>query len=134
MTVTTRDTAREPRRDSPRRTDLGLAPLQAALDEAGAAWVLADRPGRHVPLHVTGGWSYVRFHQGRPGSAWSPREKLRRWADRLAASPAEEVFVYFNNDAEGAAAVDARTFTTMLAARGVEVSLPESSDEAGDLR
>src|SRR6266508_2711527 len=35
------------------------------LDRAGAAWVLADRPGWRVPVVVTGGWSYVRFHQGR---------------------------------------------------------------------
>src|SRR5439155_1748407 len=36
-----------------------------ALNGAGAAWVMADRPGGKVPLIVTGGWSYIRFHQGR---------------------------------------------------------------------
>src|SRR5205085_4618067 len=34
---------------------------RALLDAAGAAIVLADRPGWRVPPHVTGGWSYVRF-------------------------------------------------------------------------
>lgn len=51
MTVTTRDTTREPRRDSPRRTELGLAPLQAALvtrarAEAGAMVSAAEAEGQ----------------------------------------------------------------------------------------
>jgi len=96
--------------------------VRGLLDQARAAWVLADRPGWHVPLHVTGGWSYVRFHQGRPRSPWYPREKLRRWADKLAGLAADDLFVYFNNDQEGAAASDARTLTAMLVARGVDVS------------
>jgi uncharacterized protein YecE (DUF72 family) len=58
------------------------------LDEAGAAWVLADRPGWRVPEIVTGGWSYVRFHQGRPFQPGYARPKLRRWADRIAATQA----------------------------------------------
>jgi uncharacterized protein YecE (DUF72 family) len=98
--------------------------VRAMLDAAGAAWVLADRPGRRVPLHVTGGWSYVRFHQGRPGGPRYAREKLRRWARRLAALPVDEVFVYFNNDTEGAAVSDARTLSSLLADRGVDVSRP----------
>lgn len=84
------------------------------LDAAGAAFVLADRPAARVPEVVTGGWSYVRFHQGRPGVADYPREKLRRWAARIAATPARETFVYFNNDPGGAAVRDATTLTTML--------------------
>jgi uncharacterized protein YecE (DUF72 family) len=76
--------------------------------------VLADRPGARVPTVVTGGWSYVRFHQGRPGIADYPREKLRRWAGRIAAMPARETYVYFNNDPGGAAIRDAMTLTAML--------------------
>jgi uncharacterized protein YecE (DUF72 family) len=84
------------------------------LDDAGAAFVLADRPGARVPDVVAGGWSYVRFHQGRPGIADYPREKLRRWAARIAGMPARETFVYFNNDPGGAAVRDAMTLTAML--------------------
>jgi uncharacterized protein YecE (DUF72 family) len=84
------------------------------LDRAGAAFVLADRPGARVPGVVTGGWSYVRFHQGRPGVADYPREKLRRWAGRIAEMPARETFAYFNNDPGGAAVRDAMTLTAML--------------------
>jgi uncharacterized protein YecE (DUF72 family) len=90
--------------------------VYAALDCAGAAFVLADRPAARVPDVVTGGWSYVRFHQGRPGVADYPREKLRRWADRIAGMPARETFVYFNNDPGGAAVRDAMTLTAMLRA------------------
>lgn len=96
--------------------------VRAILDEAGAAWVLADRPGARVRSEVTGGWSYVRFHQGgaiEPGYA---RAKLRRWAGVIADLPARDVFVYFNNDARAAAVDDARTLTEMLAARGAPVA------------
>lgn len=84
------------------------------LDRAGAAFVLADRPAARVPDVVTGGWSYVRFHQGRPGIADYPREKLRRWAARIATMPAERTYVYFNNDPGGAAVRDAASLTAML--------------------
>lgn len=84
------------------------------LDATGAAFVLADRPGVRVPSVVTGGWSYVRFHQGRPRIAGYPREKLRRWAGRIASAPARQTFVYFNNDPGGAAVRDAFTLTAML--------------------
>lgn len=90
------------------------AEVYELLDAAGAAFVLADRPRARVPSVVTGGWSYVRFHEGRPAVADYPREKLRRWAARIAASGAQETFVYFNNDPGGAAVRDAMTLTAML--------------------
>jgi uncharacterized protein YecE (DUF72 family) len=96
--------------------------VRRRLRAAGAAWVLADRPGWVVPLHVTARWSYVRFHQGRRASAGYPRAKLRRWADRLASLPAAELFVYFNNDPGGAAVRDATTLTGLLSERGVDVA------------
>jgi uncharacterized protein YecE (DUF72 family) len=97
-----------------------------ALDDAGAAWVIPDRPGWRVPDVVTGGWSYVRFHEGGHGPRGSDyaRDKLRRWADRVAALPAEDVFVYFNNDPGGAAVRDAAAFTEMVARRGRDVARP----------
>jgi uncharacterized protein YecE (DUF72 family) len=93
--------------------------VRALLDEAGAAWVLADRPGARVPLYVTGGWSYLRFHQGRGDAAGYPRSKLRRWAARLDDLPVADTFVYFNNDPGGAAIRDAMTFTELADARSV---------------
>jgi uncharacterized protein YecE (DUF72 family) len=98
--------------------------VRTALDRAGAAWVLADRPGWRVPLHVTGGWSYVRFHQGRPDRSDYPREKLHRWAQRIVGLPATDVYVYFNNDPGGAAVRDAETLIRMLDRAGGSVAQP----------
>jgi len=79
-----------------------------------AAFVLADRPGARVRDVVTGGWAYIRFHQGRQLMPGYTRTKLRRWADRIRALPAGDVFAYFNNDTGGAAVRDALTLTEML--------------------
>jgi uncharacterized protein YecE (DUF72 family) len=84
------------------------------LDEAGCALVLADRPGARVPAVVTGGWSYIRFHQGTLVSPGYRRSKLRPWAKRIAEMPTDETFVYFNNDTGGAAVQDARTLSELL--------------------
>jgi uncharacterized protein YecE (DUF72 family) len=94
------------------------------LDAADAALVLADRPGARVDPVVTGGWSYLRFHQGQMKRAGYTREKLRRWADRIAGLRARDVFVYFNNDPGAAAVRDAHAMTELLAERGCEVARP----------
>ena len=92
------------------------------LDEHGDAFVLPDRPGFRGPLVVTGGWSYVRFHQGsRHGSDYR-RDKLHTWAERLAELPASEIWVFFNNDPGGAAVRDARFLREILAERLAEVA------------
>jgi uncharacterized protein YecE (DUF72 family) len=100
--------------------------VRAALDRVGAAWVLADRPGQRVPLHVTGGWSYVRFHQGRAERSDYPRDKLRRWAHRLAELPVTDSYIYFNNDPGGAAVRDAETLMQMLERAGALVAQSEA--------
>jgi uncharacterized protein YecE (DUF72 family) len=86
----------------------------AVLDGAGCAFVLADRPGFRGPLVVTGGWSYVRFHQGMRLGPGYRRDKLRRWADRIAALPARDVWAFFNNDHGGAAVRDALFLRNLL--------------------
>jgi uncharacterized protein YecE (DUF72 family) len=95
------------------------------IDRRGVAFVLADRPDARVPPVVTGGWSYIRFHQGRREAADYAPAKLRRWADRIAVLPATETFVYFNNDRGGAAVRDALTLSRLLIDRGCRVPLPE---------
>jgi uncharacterized protein YecE (DUF72 family) len=95
------------------------------LDRHGCALALGDRPGWRVPEVVTGGWGYLRFHQGRRDGPDYPRAKLRRFADRLARSPAEETYVFFNNDPGGAAVRDARTLTGLLLERGASVRGPD---------
>jgi uncharacterized protein YecE (DUF72 family) len=94
----------------------------AILNEARASLVWPDRPGTRATLPVTGGWVYVRFHQGRRTDPDYPRAKLRRWADRLVELDTDEGYVYFNNDTGGAAIRDAETFREFLAERGLEVT------------
>ena len=106
------------------RDGQGDRPVGPLLDGAGAAWVLADRPGWRVPLVVTAGWAYVRFHQGRALHPSYTRSKLRTWADRIAGLDAKDVFVFFNNDQLAAAPRDAETLTGFLLDRGQEVAPP----------
>lgn len=93
-----------------------------ALNGAGAAWVMADRPGWKVPSIVTGGWSYIRFHQGRTDHPAYARRKLRLWADRIVSLPSRETHVFFNNDALAAAPADAAALIDLLSNRGAEVA------------
>ena len=93
----------------------------ALLDRSRSAFVLADRPGARIDPVVTGGWSYVRFHQGTRSGSGYRHAKLRVWADRIAALPAKEVFVYFNNDAHAAAPRDAMMLRSLLHDRDVRV-------------
>ncbi|HXF36280.1 MAG TPA: DUF72 domain-containing protein [Actinomycetota bacterium] len=92
------------------------------LDVRGCAVVLADRPGARVATAVTGGWAYLRFHQGTERGPGYRREKLRRWAGRITGLDADDVFVYFNNDTGGAAVRDAETLRELLRERGAAVS------------
>ena len=50
------------------------------------------------------------------------RAKLRGWADRIAALPAKDVFVYFNNDTDAAAPRDAMVLRSLLHERDVRVT------------
>jgi uncharacterized protein YecE (DUF72 family) len=95
------------------------------LDRAGAAWVLADRPGWRVAEVVTGGWTYVRFHQGRKHHPAYDRVKLRRWADRLSDLDAGEAWIFFNNDPLAAAPRDALVMMDLMGKRGHEVIQPQ---------
>ena len=98
--------------------------VHGLLDHAGAAWVLADRPGARVPDLVTGGWSYLRFHQGRPHHPKYRRDKLARWADRIASMDVGDVYAFFNNDPLAAAPADALALMELLEARGLRVARP----------
>lgn len=95
----------------------------AMLDTAGAAFVYADKPRARVPDIQTGGWSYIRFHQGRLVAPGYERSKLERWADRIATLRGE-IYVYFNNDTDGAALRDAVTLSELLRERERAVSGP----------
>ena len=96
----------------------------------GRPVVWADRPGARIRLPLTASWSYLRFHQGRTTAPGYAREKLRRWAGRIAELPVEHTYVYFNNDPGGAAVRDARTLIELLRERGAPVAPTSSSAPA----
>ena len=98
--------------------------VRAALDRRGCALVIADRPGDRPRNLATGGWTYIRFHQGRQASPGYARAKLARYADALAGMEVDEAWVFFNNDPQGAAIRDAVTFTELLEGRSVSVRGP----------
>lgn len=104
--------------------------VKEALHGAGAAWVLADRPGARVEPVVTGGWSYIRFHQGRAFHPAYPRSKLARWADRIAELPARDTYIFFNNDPLAAAPRDALVLTDLLRKRDQQVAAPPPADDS----
>ena len=93
-----------------------------ALDASGSALVQADRPGVRVEVPAVGGWSYLRFHQGAGAAPRYRRTKLRAYAETIAGSDAGDVFAFFNNDAGGAAVLDAATLIELLEERRVRVA------------
>lgn len=84
------------------------------LDRAGAAWVMADRPGARVPVVSTGGWAYLRLHQGRADAPGYTRRKLLAWAGKLRSLPVGEAYAFFNNDQLAAAPKDALALAGIL--------------------
>ena len=97
-------------------------PVPDLLEERGIALVHGDRPGTRVEVPAVGGWSYLRFHQGRRDAPGYRRSKLEGYADVLVEARPREVFAYFNNDTGGAAPEDARTFMDLLADRRVQLA------------
>ena len=98
-------------------------PVVRLLASSGSALVHADRPGvSPSDIPSVGGWSYVRCHQGQRTAPGYPRRKLRAYADRLAELGGRDAFVFFNNDAEGAAVRDARTLVQLLSERSVPIA------------
>jgi uncharacterized protein YecE (DUF72 family) len=106
--------------------------VRAILRRHDAAFVWADRHSRPlVPLWRTASWGYVRLHEG--AAAWPcyGRTALDSWARRIASShdPAEDVFVYFNNDPRGCAVHDAAVFARSCARLGLDVTrAPRAAD------
>lgn len=100
-----------------------MADVVGVLDASGSALVHADRPGtRAEAIPIAGGWSYLRFHQGRRSSPGYPRRKLGDYADLVARLGRGDVFAYFNNDTGGAAVRDAAAFISLLQERHVAVA------------
>lgn len=87
------------------------------LRRYGAGFCVFDMPGLSTPFEVTSGFAYLRFH----GSASMyggdyPDAELQTWVERIASGTerAGEIYIYFNNDAEGFAVKNALTLGRML--------------------
>jgi uncharacterized protein YecE (DUF72 family) len=79
----------------------------AILNQHGSALCIHDMIANH-PRLVTAGWVYLRFHGEHYSGSYSS-EKLRaesRWIKQQLAA-GKNVFVYFNNDAQGYAVENA---------------------------
>ncbi|GII89314.1 histidine kinase [Sphaerisporangium siamense] len=120
----------------PRHRSWWTGEVRDVLARHGAALCWADVLGRPVtPLWRTAGWGYLRLHQGRADPWPSYGEaSLRSWLHRLSAQwdPAEhDLYVYFNNDPEGAAVRNAVRFAALARGEGIPVSrTPEELPEA----
>jgi uncharacterized protein YecE (DUF72 family) len=105
-------------------------PVFRELERVDAALVWADRPRARMHLVRTASFAYVRLHQGRPDAASYTARKLAIWANRLTELGSDDAYVYFNNDAGGAAPSDAARLVKRLAARGAP--LPADSAKGRD--
>ncbi|PZF82702.1 DUF72 domain-containing protein [Jiangella anatolica] len=119
----------------PRHESWWTDEVRAVLEHRGAALCWADRRGRPVaPLWRTTGWGYLRLHEG-AAHPWPKYggQALRSWADRLADTWAddEDVYVYFNNDPDGAAVRDAARFAGALERAGRRPTRTPSFASAG---
>jgi uncharacterized protein YecE (DUF72 family) len=97
--------------------------VRAILESHDAAFVLADSPRRRQPTWRTADWGFLRFHEG----LGTPRPcyqeaALRSWVERLAGlfKPADDVYVYFNNDHQACAVRDAGDFARLCREVGLD--------------
>lgn len=93
----------------------------SVLRSHDAALSLTDRAYRRTAGPRTATWGYLRLHWGlaRPEPCYG-RGALEWWARHLAEAygPDDDVFVYFNNDPEGCAVVNAVTFAAAVERTG----------------
>ncbi len=86
------------------------------LERAGAALCIGDHPDWPQDITLTAGWTYLRFHFGEDEGRYTEGQ-LQLWAERIGkfASEGADVFIYFNNDWNAHAIVNARDLLGMLA-------------------
>lgn len=101
----------------PRHPSWWTGEVRRTLERYRAALCWADRRGRPVtPLWRTAGFGYLRLHEGaaRPWPRYG-EAALRSWVRRVGPTfePGAPVYVYFNNDQEGAAPLDATAFARL---------------------
>jgi uncharacterized protein YecE (DUF72 family) len=103
------------------------------LTERNVALCLADRDARWLtPRWRTADWGYVRFHWGAgvPAPCYEV-DTLAARLDEVAGlwSAQEDVFVYFNNDPQCCAVLDAARFALLCAKAGLPATRSPSLDQ-----
>ena len=87
------------------------------LREHSAGFCVFDMPDFTTPVVATTSFAYLRFHgsTGLYSSCYS-EEELERWAGRIAelGRGLEAVYVYFNNDTEAFAVMNAQALERLL--------------------
>ncbi len=88
------------------------------LEAHGASFCIHDMPYVSCPRIVTGKIAYIRFHGASAQySGGYPHKTLRKWARWITDRAKKvDVYVYFNNDAEGHAVRDALRLKKMVSA------------------
>ena len=87
------------------------------LKKYNAGFCIYDMPGFTSPAIATAELAYVRFHGHNDlYSSRYPDEELAGWAKRLEkiSSNLQNLYIYFNNDANGFAVENARTLRKYL--------------------
>jgi len=89
------------------------------LERAGAALCLPVHPTIPLEVRTTAPWTYIRLHGGRHGIGYGDDE-LAEWVRRIRGflGSGLDVYVYFNNDAEGHAVRDAGRLKQLLSVQG----------------
>jgi uncharacterized protein YecE (DUF72 family) len=95
-----------------------VEPVYEALRRHNAAFCMYHLAGYQSPLEVTADFTYVRLHGpgGKYQGSYSEAD-LARWAERIAGwlRKLAAVYVYFDNDQDAYAALDAQRLRSMLA-------------------
>ncbi|MGA9393268.1 MAG: DUF72 domain-containing protein [Candidatus Sulfotelmatobacter sp.] len=92
--------------------------IDSILRKFNAAFCIYELAGYHSPLGVTADYAYVRLHGPDPGKYQGSYtdEQLCKWARQIEswARELKAIYVYFDNDQHGYAAVNALTLKTMV--------------------
>ncbi|HEU5232762.1 MAG TPA: DUF72 domain-containing protein [Terriglobales bacterium] len=90
------------------------------LRQHNVAFCIYELAGFHSPIEITADWAYVRLHGpgGKYQGSYSDKV-LQQWAERIAdwSTKLRSVYVYFDNDQAGYAALNALTLKKMVAQR-----------------
>ena len=108
----------------PRHPSWFVDEVRAVLATHRTALCWADRAERLLtPVWRTAGWAFIRFHQGltEPGPCYAPSTLLAR-ARLIAEEPAQDAYVFFNNDPQGCAPRDAWRFAVACRELGLQVT------------